>query len=408
MSASAISLGVAAAICCGSAAFGGQSGSEPTLHAVRQVVFCCQTLERLDVFNGATLSSWQYNTLGLYHHALTVHGDRAVSINSASAVRKVSTMHFANGARTETPLIGVPGLDSIHSLVSEPSTGALYLAGRWDLYTLNPSTGQGTLVAPFTGSPYSWESVTAVDMDSTGTVYAIGREDSAHRYAVYTLRLATAQLTWIGEIQMPTGSSGFFLDIAIPPTGDWWASFRDTGLMPSTRGLWRITPGSWQATQVRYVDPPHEGLAFLAPTQQASYCTAKTNSLGCAPTISGEGFPSPTALSGYVLRASNVRNQSTGSLTFGISGRAVLPFGGGVNCVAPPRQRTTVAFSGGSPTGVADCSGAWQLDFNTWMSQHFTLPAGTTIQAQWLGRDAGFAPPDNWSLSNALEFVVRP
>ncbi len=93
-----------------------------------------------------------------------------------------------------------------------------------------------------------------------------------------------------------------------------------------------------------------------------------------------------------MLRATNVRNQSSGSLTFGISGRAVLLFGGGVNCVAPPRQRTTVAVSGGSPTGVADCSGAWQLDFNTWMSQHFTLPAGTTIQAQWFGRGAGFAP----------------
>ncbi len=385
-----------------------QTSTDVTLHAVRQVVGCCQTFERLDPSTGVTLSSWNYDGFSLYHHGLTVHADRAVSINHAWPSQRVSTMHPANGARTEVPLVGIPTLSAFHSVVSDPGTSALYLASQDELYILDPSTGQGALVGPISGSPYSWEAVTAVTRDHSGTVYAIGREDAAHRYAVYTLQLATAHLTWIGEVVMPTGSSGFFLDLAIPPSGDWWASFRDTGLMPSLRGLWRITPGTFQATQVRYVDPPHEGLAFLAPTQQTTYCTAKTNSLGCAPAISAEGFPSPTASSGYVLRASNVRTQSAGSLTFGISGRAALPFGGGTNCVAPPRQRTTVVSSGNSPLGVADCSGSWQLDFNTWMSQYYTLPAGTTVHAQWLGRDAGFAPPGNWTLSDALEFVVRP
>lgn len=393
----------------GATALAVQTSNESALLGVRQQVFCCERLERLDALTGIPISSWSYAGSGVQHHTLEAHRDRLVSINPACCfARRVVVFHPADGQRSETLITGAPLFGGAHSLVSDPVSGTLYLTTDSELYTLDPVSGQATLVAPFTGSPYAWDFVHTAAVDASGNVYAIGTNDGSHRYAVYTLQLATAQLTWIGEILMPTGSGGWFRDIAIPPSGDWWASFYEIGLIPSLRGLWRITPGSWQATQVRYVDPPHEGLAFLAPTQQASYCTAKTNSLGCAPAISGEGFPSPTAASGYVLRASNVRNQSTGSLTFGISGRAVLPFGGGVNCVAPPRQRTTVAFSGGSPTGVADCSGVWQLDFNTWMSQHYTLPAGTTIQAQWLGRDAGFAPPDNWSLSNALEFVVRP
>ncbi len=367
-------------------------------------------IERINVASGSADLLWSLPIGTPPPARMTVHRDRLALLGSELFQQQsLLTLHPANGSLLIKLIAGVPFNGSaIRALLADAATDALYVSTATDLYTLDPSTGQGTLVGPFTGSPYSWEFVNAMAMASNGDVYAIGRADAAHRYAVYKLQLTTAQLIWIGEIVMPTGSGGRFLDLAIPPTGDWWASFHEIGLIPSLRGLWRITPGSWQATQVRYVDPPHEGLAFLAPTQQASYCTAKTNSLGCAPAISGEGFPSPTASSGYVLRASNVRNQSTGSLTFGISGRAVLPFGGGTNCVAPPRQRTTVAFSGGSPTGVADCSGAWQLDFNTWMSQHYTLPAGTTIQAQWLGRDAGFAPPDNWSLSNALEFVVRP
>jgi hypothetical protein len=103
-----------------------------------------------------------------------------------------------------------------------------------------------------------------------------------------------------------------------------------------------------------------------------------------------------------------VNNQTSGTLAFSLGARTALPFGGGSLCLAPPLRRTGMFASGGTPGALADCSGAWQLDFNAWMSLNTALPAGTTVRAQWLGRDPGFAAPNNWSLSDALEFDLRP
>lgn len=154
--------------------------------------------------------------------------------------------------------------------------------------------------------------------------------------------------------------------------------------------------------------PRYTGLTFLPATQQTNYCTAKVNSLGCATTIEGDGFPSSTATSGYTISASNLRNQSWGALTVGVRGRASLPFGGGVMCVRAPRRTIAPQGSSGAALPAADCSGVWNLDFNTWMDGQVELPAGVAVQAQWLGRDSGFAAPNNWTLSDALEFILRP
>jgi hypothetical protein len=175
-----------------------------------------------------------------------------------------------------------------------------------------------------------------------------------------------------------------------------------------SRGLYKIDRNSFAVTLVRQTPQPYLGIAFVPATVQGTYCVGKPNSLGCVPEIVGDGFPSPTAASGYTIRAEQVRNRSAGTLAFSVGAQASLPFGGGTLCLTPPLRRTGMRDSGGSPAGVADCSGAWQLDFNTWMAQNATLPAGTTVRAQWLGRDPGFAAPANWMLSDALEFVLRP
>jgi hypothetical protein len=140
----------------------------------------------------------------------------------------------------------------------------------------------------------------------------------------------------------------------------------------------------------------------------STYCTAKTNSLGCVPAIDAQGYASPTASSGFTISAAEIRNQTHGALCFTASGRAALPFGGGTLCVASPWRRASVLPSEGTPLPFADCTGTWDLDFNTWMSTHVALPAGLTIQCQWLGRDSGFASPYNWTLTDAMEFTLRP
>jgi hypothetical protein len=296
------------------------------------------------------------------------------------------------------------------SLDYDPTSSAYYYADGQSLYRVDPATGTSNLVGPFTGLSSSASGVTSFAIYPDGSAIAHGSGPMSLNAPVelYTLDLQTAALSQIPGVVVPN-AFGAFEDLAVDSNGELWGSFAPVdSQFAAASGLYHINLANWTATHVRHVYPSYTGIAFVPDTQQTTYCVAKTNSLGCVPSISADGFPSPTAGSGYVLRAANVRNQTAGSLTFGIGGRAALPFGGGTNCIAPPRQRTPVAHSGGSPLGVADCSGTWQLDFNTWMSQYYTLPAGTTVQAQWFGRDLGFAAPSNWTLTDALEFTVRP
>jgi hypothetical protein len=144
------------------------------------------------------------------------------------------------------------------------------------------------------------------------------------------------------------------------------------------------------------------------------YCTAKINSLGCTPTIGFTGTPSATAGTGFVVNGSNVINNKSGLLFYGFSGQAALPFQGGTLCVATPIKRTQGLDSGGNPP-PNDCSGVYSIDMNAFAVQagppvpppELTTP-GTVVNCQFWGRDQGFAPPNNTTLSDGLEYTVGP
>ncbi|HTF90845.1 MAG TPA: calcium-binding protein [Planctomycetota bacterium] len=154
------------------------------------------------------------------------------------------------------------------------------------------------------------------------------------------------------------------------------------------------------------------GAAFSMP---ASYCTAKTNSQGCVPAIFFSGVPSASATQGFVIAASGVLNNKVGLLLYTSGGRAAVAFQGGILCLHAPIKRTTSANSHGSPAPIQDCSGVYSIDMSAFASgslggtpSPLLQQTGTLIDAQWWGRDPGFAPPLNSSLSDALEYLIEP
>jgi hypothetical protein len=143
------------------------------------------------------------------------------------------------------------------------------------------------------------------------------------------------------------------------------------------------------------------------------YCTAKLNSLGCLPAIGFSGSSSVSASTGFVILCSNVRNQKSGLLFYGVNGRGSAPFQNGTLCVATPIKRTTSDNSGGNLPPANDCSGVYTIDMNSFaagMLGGTPLPeltlASTVVDCQWWGRDPGFPAPNNTTLSDGLEYTV--
>jgi hypothetical protein len=154
---------------------------------------------------------------------------------------------------------------------------------------------------------------------------------------------------------------------------------------------------------------------YELPCTALTYCTAKTNSLGCTPMIASQGVPSASAGSGFVVAGANVRNNKSGLLFYGVGGQSALPFQGGTLCVKTPLRRTPGVNSGGTPAPQTDCSGIYSIDMNAFavgalggMPLSALTVAGTVVECQWWGRDPGFPPPNNTTLTDGLEYKVCP
>jgi hypothetical protein len=145
--------------------------------------------------------------------------------------------------------------------------------------------------------------------------------------------------------------------------------------------------------------------SWTCPPAQ-TYCTAKTNSLGCLPAIGSTGTASYTNPAPFVVSASNELNQKAGLLFYGVSASSA-PFQGGFKCVASPSIRTGIQSSGGSASGD-DCTGSYAYDF-TPRIQGFVDPQlvpGAEIFVQYWSRDP--QSPSTTNLTAGLRFTICP
>jgi choice-of-anchor B domain-containing protein len=144
------------------------------------------------------------------------------------------------------------------------------------------------------------------------------------------------------------------------------------------------------------------------PGDPSSYCTPKTNGLGCLPHLTWSGEASASGSTPFVLTARSVVSAQQGLLFYGYA-PAALPFQGGLLCVAPPIERTAPQPSGG-PGLPNDCSGTLSLDFNARI-QSGTDPAlvpGVVVHAQIWTRDPFDPSGFGTSLSDAVAFTIQP
>ena len=137
-----------------------------------------------------------------------------------------------------------------------------------------------------------------------------------------------------------------------------------------------------------------------APT---THCVSTPSSGGCLPVIASTGTPSATGASSFEVDALNLPVAVTGTLFYGLSGPAELPFQGGTLCVATPLRRTTVQISRGF--GGA-CKETFTFDFGALIQSGNDplLVLGGIVNAQYWFRDSG--APTGVGLTNGLAFAI--
>ncbi len=241
----------------------------------------------------------------------------------------------------------------------------------------------------FVGTPHSWQTIGLAPPDVLVADMPAG---------AYMETFGNPAIPWtpgntINGLVVNTGLAG----IGVQPAGPWQLRIYDWA--PGDVG----TMSSW-TLEVNGFPPP-------APT---TYCTAKVNSLGCVPVIAATGFSSASGTGAFNVSTTQVINNKPGLFIYTNGGQASAPLSGGLRCIGLPIKRGIPLNSGGN-IPPNDCSGAYSMDFNLFAigglgggPALFLTVQGTVVNTQSWGRDNGFSPPNNATLSNGLQFTIGP
>ncbi|MCK6447839.1 MAG: FG-GAP repeat protein [Planctomycetes bacterium] len=178
------------------------------------------------------------------------------------------------------------------------------------------------------------------------------------------------------------------------------ATFDEFGHGVAITGL-QVVVGAWQAD----APTPDSGAAYTYDLQilPTVYCTAKTNTLGCAPAITWNGVPSASVGSGFDIGCVDALPEKLGVLFYS-DVADIVPFRGGWLCIAAPLKRAVTQHA----SSGSFCDGAYTTDFNAFIAAGHdpALIAGESRYCQWATRD----PADAWGsgLSQALWFEIGP
>jgi V8-like Glu-specific endopeptidase len=140
----------------------------------------------------------------------------------------------------------------------------------------------------------------------------------------------------------------------------------------------------------------------------SSYCSGKTNALGCVPFLVTDGCPSASDPAPFQISARSVLDGQVAVYLYGFE-KANLNFHGGKLCLKSPFTRLfpvkTAISTGGFP-----CPGVTNRNFNNAIQSGNDpmLTTGQTVNVQVRLRDATDPAGFGDSLTNAVSFVIGP
>ena len=221
----------------------------------------------------------------------------------------------------------------------------------------------------------------------------------------YAVAQGEIELTWVPttSVRLYSGVSGNPLGTL---TGDGLGDLFGedvAGADLNGDGLVELVVGAPRRDGAAGTDSGSLTLFSLCP-EPAVYCTAKTNSLGCTPSIEGVGLASGTLPAAFRIKARQVLSHKAGILIYGYAS-AAIPFQAGTLCIQPPIRRTPVQSSGGAPPPTS-CTGVYSFEFNDRIRSGVdpALVSGAEVFAQYWSRDSG--APFGTGLSDGLSFTI--
>ncbi len=294
---------------------------------------------------------------------------------------------------------GAPGLPGATKDIEQVTSYAETLSqGTWH-FMLRSVDNSGNWNASYVSTgPYR------IDTTAPGAISGL----SSTTHAVNTVNCSTTvQMSWSAPSDSGgSGVAGYVGEWSLSPSTIPIGPINTFGTSSSTNIGSSSFPRYFHVRAVdnagNYGPTAHYGPVLADTTPVDIYCTAKTNSAGCAPRIDSNGLSPSKSAGTFAVTCSLVLNQKNGLLFFGATPLAA-PFQGGTLCVASPTIRTPSQSSGGT-VGGSDCSGTFSFTFTNAFMTLVGLDPGETVYAQYWYRDP--QAPFTTGLSNGLVFTI--